>query len=100
MAGKTRRKNSSPHGVGFDSLDQIGFPLFTLGASQANTVVQSRSEAGTPRTLAPAISKRAAWVGVSNPEMIRSIVVFPEPLSPKIVRNSPRLVCNDTRSRT
>ena len=39
-------------------------------------------------------------VGLSKPATIRNSVVFPDPLSPRIVRNSPSATCSEISRNT
>ena len=52
---------------------------------------------GTPETSTPASSIVPA-VGSSNPAIIRSVVVLPEPEGPSMVKNSPRQISRSTPS--
>jgi hypothetical protein len=61
-------------------------------------VVQLRIAAGLRETSSPSMARRSTRAGRSSPEMMRSIVVLPEPLSPRMVRNSPRPAESDTSS--
>ena len=50
---------------------------------------------GIPTTDVPSIAMSPA-LGISNPAIIISVVVLPDPLGPSSVRNSPERISNDT----
>ena len=56
-----------------------------------NTVLTSRLFGGTVDTSWPS-SRIAPEVGVSNPAIIRRVVVFPQPDGPSIEKNSPEAI--------
>src|SRR5437879_4529128 len=54
---------------------------------------------GTGSSLSPPIQSSPA-VALSNPATIRNSVVLPEPLSPRIVKNSPSAISKETSRNT